>query len=223
MTALTRGYEMVEKLIEAMQQELARAVAAGFCQGYASDFEKFDAPRIRAEADKQLNWVWVITPNGTNLSLIGVCAKSNEWASAILNSGYASILVYRIEGFTLKTWDRIAADQMVTKNEHFKISGTGVIKDSKRLASFETKVIGPYENRRHEFHFQTDSSSVGKMELIGLRELAIQEAVRKEHSLFAKVGLITVNGVDWQVLMDDFTVKATPQASTLGQQDLVLA
>ena len=214
---------MIEKLIAAMTKAYTDAEKSGLCQGYMEsyrdDFLKFDVPRLQAEAMKGMRWVWVLTPSGTNLSMYGINAKSNEWASAILHSGYSDIKVYRIDGFSLYPWTKQSAEDEVTRHERYKVNGSAVVCDNQMIATFDTKMAGTYEKRSHEFHFKTESKVVEKLHLIGMRELAIQLAVCKEGTLFVKISSITVNGKNWETLMDAYN---GPKVVSAHQEELML-
>ena len=85
-----------QKILDQMSAIVEQCKAKGLLSAYEDDFRVHDTRNIRDHWLPQSRFIWVITPNGTHLTEIGIHASGNEWAEATINCGYENKALYLI-------------------------------------------------------------------------------------------------------------------------------
>ena len=80
-------YAAMSKIVESMKTR-------GLLEAYETDFTVHDRNSIEKDWSDESRWIWVITPNGTHLTEIGVHPKQNSWAEATIQTGYKNFAIF---------------------------------------------------------------------------------------------------------------------------------
>lgn len=81
------AFAAMEKVVKSVQKR-------GLLENYQKDFFEFDRNFLQSQWTSEGKFIWVITPNGTHLSEIGLHKKQNEWALATIHTGYKNVAIF---------------------------------------------------------------------------------------------------------------------------------
>ena len=91
-----------EEIYAQMEAVAKAAMQRGLLQAYEQDFYLYDKVAIQDGWTPEGKFLWVITPNGTHLTEIGIHPKQNDWALATVHSGYKTREIYLVSAKGIK-------------------------------------------------------------------------------------------------------------------------
>jgi len=172
-----------------------------YLQAFKDDFYKHDKATILNELAPGARYLWVVHPNGTHLTRVGVHHRQNEWATATIESGlHATSLgaeIYLISTAGVRKITEIEAKAELRVWQYAVANNT--VRDVKG------RLIGVFEVRKHEkpgdgnhytnVVFQSAClPCLGKADLLALRDIGLSESTVAWQSLFVQTETLTING-----------------------------
>lgn len=122
-----------QEIFKLMSSVAEGAQKRGLLEDYKDDFYRFDKEHLEKSWMPQGKFIWVITPNGTHLTEIGIHKKGNEMAYATLNCGYKHKEIYFVSAKGVKEINYEKANQLI-QNEEFEVTGNSVTQNGKSIA-----------------------------------------------------------------------------------------
>lgn len=114
---------MTHEEIFLLMQGFIRSVEGQLLTAYRNDFFVHDKEYLEANWNSESTMVWVVTPNGTHLTEIGLHVRQNEWAIATLQTGYRDQAAFLVDnrGLHAVTKEKALA---ACKALRYSLSGT---------------------------------------------------------------------------------------------------
>ncbi|MDO9236211.1 MAG: hypothetical protein Q7U28_09300 [Aquabacterium sp.] len=180
-----------------------------YLQAYKDDFYKQDRATILNELAPGAMYLWVVNPNGTHLTRIGVHVKMNEWAMATMKSGLestklgAEIYLISVSGVIKVCEQQVEAE---LRRWHYAVADK-TVRDAKGqlIAVFEVRTYMKQGdgNQYADVMFQSSRLQyLTRADLLALRDIGTSETVTGCGSFFAKTDKLTINGQCIQELLD---------------------
>lgn len=172
-----------------------------YLQAYKEDFYKHDKTTILNELAKGARYLWVVHPNGTHLTRIGVHPRQNDWATATIESSLRATSlgaeIYLISTAGVRKLTEIEAMSEIRVWQYAVANNT--VRDARG------RLIGVFEVRKHSKSgdgnhytnvvFQSAClPSLGKADLLALRDIGLSESTVVWQSLFVQTESLTING-----------------------------
>lgn len=190
--------KLAEKLFAKMKQVI-EAPGYPLLQSFKNDFYAFDRECLGGNHAPGLNWLWVVTPNGTHMHLVGVTDGESSWARAALNTGYKGCDFFKLsedaikrlemkEALALANASPIApALQWVGNSAELIVAGSAIGRAHKSVTKRpqDARVYGA-------FKFEV-SGEISLRTLTVLRFLAQSEMTKISNDLFGVIEEISVN------------------------------
>jgi hypothetical protein len=195
-----------ELAIFSAMRQIVEAPGYPLLQSYKDDFYKHDLEQLHKLWHTWARAIWVVTPNGTHLSFIGQHRKQIESVEAIVNTWYRDVEIYLLsdKGVTRITRERAL---QLAKDLDFKVQDGCVFgRTGDKLADMRIEPCC----KRNRFRVQfTSHPSLAKSagSLAALAEIALNEVIDFNGSLFAGVSLITL---DDDVIVGSTLVRVEP-------------
>ena len=180
-----------QEIFKLMSSVAEGAQKRGLLEDYKDDFYRFDKEHLERSWMPQGKFIWVITPNGTHLTEIGIHKKGNEMAYATLNCGYKHKEIYFVSAKGVKEINFKEAENLI-QHEDFKVNGNLVIKNGEPIAliSIEKK---PF-TQNFDVTFNLNEGLIYDDWLKhALTKVALYEAVDVAGSLFVSLKSVNFN------------------------------
>jgi hypothetical protein len=174
-----------------------------FLQAYKNDFYVHDKAQLTENFSLGTRFLWVVNPNGTHLSRLGVHSKSNEWAIATMECGQKSselgCEIYLISSAGVKKLTElqarteIARKQYVVEYDHNTVTD----EDGNLVAVFSVQTYNESGdgNIYANVVFQSPRlQGLSRADLTALREIGFGEATVVCQSFFVHVKKMELNG-----------------------------
>ena len=180
-----------------------------FLQNYKSDFYEIDQKTLLSDFEQGMTYLWTVRPNGTDLTRIGVHPKSSEWGTAVIQNALRATslgaMLYLIDSRGVTCIDVPKATELLNRCD-YPIKGSAVYRPGGQVLAViaeKIRITKPGDaNYYVDVHYEVASIDfLTKLELVTLREIAMQEAVVMGSSLFARIRSCTVNKRDIQDLI----------------------
>lgn len=183
-----------------------------FLQSYKNDFYTHDHEVISKDLHPGRRFIWVLGPNGTHLTPIGIHPKQNEWALATIHNGLtataAGVAIYLIttNGVTELTPARAKQEIQGLK---FVVTN-GVVRKlcGDLFATFNLRrFLKPGNgNQFAEARFDVPNfEHLTMSDILAIRDIATSEAILAWHSFFVQIDEITINDQRIHKLIEERT------------------
>lgn len=198
--------QKINALIERMKVIVAEQKALGLLQSHAQDFEKFDVEVLQNGYDPSFSYIWIIAPNGTHLTRIGLSKKGNEWADASLRTGYREFSIFLIRDGHVRPITKGQAQDEINKPLEYQVHAYGnVHRGLEKIGLITKKFMRPMMNSGHfDVSIQLDEHRLTRKNVLVMAEIAVSECVTEAQSLFAKINSILINGDDIEAVLKRF-------------------
>ncbi|KLR59287.1 hypothetical protein [Diaphorobacter sp. J5-51] len=130
-----------EEIYAQMKIVAEAAKQRGLLQAYEQDFYLYDNHALQSGWTPEGKFLWVITPNGTHLTEIGIHPKQNDWALATVHSGYKTREIYLVSANGIKQLTVEKAESEIKKLDYIVDGSTIKDKTGEVLAYMRLKPI----------------------------------------------------------------------------------
>ena len=184
-----------QQILDQMAANVAQCKPKGLLSAYEDDFRVLDTRNILENWQPQSRFIWVITPNGTHLTEIGIHASGNEWAEASINCGYENKALFLIADGRVKTLTyQQAMDE--TKRLNFTVVNSCVLdKSGCVVAHMHLKPVSTESTQGGEVRFSLPKgeSYTDWLKHV-LKAIALSEVSSYYRSWFVKIDEIVFDG-----------------------------
>ena len=185
-------YESMKSIVEAPDYK--------YLKHYKDDFYKHDQKTIRNELSDGSRYLWVVGPNGTHLTRLGVHEKAAEWAKATVVSGMSAtnlgveIYLITIEG--VKKLNEKQALTEIEKSDYTHSNGIVRDKNGSVLANIDiNRKARPGDGTQYVVGNAqcTDPKKLSVADVLALRDIALYEGAKAWSSLFINLESFSIN------------------------------
>ena len=192
----------------AMMKAIVEAPGYQFLQHYKEDFYNSDVATISEVFGPQVQYLWIVRPNGTYLTRLGVHAKQNEHALTTYECGVKATAV-GVEAYLVSELGvrKVTLQQIqdLMKCCHYVLVEKTVRVAGEIIAGIDVRRVTKPGNGNHYVHAVLQSPCLERLtvaDLGALRDIAAYEGVALWSSFFVQVEVLTINGQDLNTVIE---------------------